>query len=1298
MMDFINYLRNRKSSFPAPEEARDKAKACELLSRDIYKDSTRFVYELLQNADDASCRNKSLYFQIDYIDDYLVISHKGKPFSESDIESICSIGDGMKSADADQTGFKGIGFKSVFAHAELVIIKSGGYCFKFDKEASNVWDAEWGDKSEWEQKRKSNGKDTDYSLPWQVIPINTEIPPAISALPVFEDGSFTVITILKCKKINTLKEAINDLFSKAQLILFLRSENVTIKVNGGQELFIEKKICDGITTVLKNGSIISQWLIKTSAPFEVPEDIKNAMSEDKDHYPEKLREATKTSMSFAVAIKNGRLTTIEDDYLNIFAFLPTSITKYKLPFIVNANFVTDAGRQNLHEDYVWNQWLFREMPKHYIQWMAELAKENSYGLDYLNIIALSAGENDILAKIYDEAMQEALATIAILQSSSGELLLIKDAVLDLTRISDFLSKDIILEYINDEGTNFTQHSFLPSKYRIIADRLRYLGVQIFGFEVLTTFMKSPIFLAHHQVSENAQLINFLRSLYPDAKSNVNELKNLTFIFSNHNTLVNPTAVCIPSTDFSSEYSDELDYINESVYQSLSQETINWLMQLGVTEPTDVSIISTRKVFQDGFITSNNAIGILQYIFGLHKKEKLNYSNYDDLKSILVLTTKGTLMPASNTYMSDDYRPALPLEKYVDIDFFISKAYIDWRGSVGEWSTFLEKIGVKHDLSIKHYYISFWEAYQSNYVDKDYIEDLGNYCRRFKWISAVVKDIGNKWSTTYTGNGSYGFTPQEISFNIVPYLNLASNYVFSKTLWDHLLSKYKDNPSELFSDELSVNGLTGPWYTRNLNGRYLKQEGFETSYMRWMLNNRGVIPASDHRCHLAKDVFANTIPNSQLIAGPYLPVIDVDMPNQSWITLLGLKTSFSIEDCLAVLTSISQDDESINENKPRISAIYEKLVELGALSSFEKDKIITWSRTHKILSKDDEFVSPSELSHITLDGFRSQNQVYIGNPHNRAKVIELLSLMGVTVITEHRIKPVFESMVEKTELKEVLKNKLSALALVSVDQKADQKEYYEQREALADRLERTHFYHCEKIKLTYGKANDVIEKTTFGKKNEFYYTGDLRPANIEPLLTPLCNYLGIKGKERELFVMLIEDMEGVRQNLKEKGYDTSLLEEQVVSESGDLVIRLPYNPSQSEQDRNAITGFKGEIIVYEMLKSQGYNPMCPSISTVNDYTHKVVVNNRIYYCKKNFDKYDISYKTIDGRQVYVEVKSTTTGVGQIENMPISSSEWSMIDECSDQSGKIYLLVRVFGIDRPEQDVYIFKASSDINTFN
>jgi len=131
------------------------------LSSDIYTDSKRFIYELLQNAYDASCKSGKLDFQIDFVGEYIIISHKGESFSEIDIKSICSVGDGNKRGDENKTGFKGIGFKSVFAHSEYVIIKSGKYCFKFDKQESNNWNSNWGKECDWKTERKADNKDEE---------------------------------------------------------------------------------------------------------------------------------------------------------------------------------------------------------------------------------------------------------------------------------------------------------------------------------------------------------------------------------------------------------------------------------------------------------------------------------------------------------------------------------------------------------------------------------------------------------------------------------------------------------------------------------------------------------------------------------------------------------------------------------------------------------------------------------------------------------------------------------------------------------------------------------------------------------------------------------------------------------------------------------------------------------------------------------------------------------------------------------------------------------------------------------
>jgi hypothetical protein len=89
---FIETLSRKKSDYKNPEQAIDQANSCDSLSSDIYTDSKRFIYELLQNADDASCKSGKLDFQIDFVGEYIIVSHKGDSFSEIDIKSICSVG------------------------------------------------------------------------------------------------------------------------------------------------------------------------------------------------------------------------------------------------------------------------------------------------------------------------------------------------------------------------------------------------------------------------------------------------------------------------------------------------------------------------------------------------------------------------------------------------------------------------------------------------------------------------------------------------------------------------------------------------------------------------------------------------------------------------------------------------------------------------------------------------------------------------------------------------------------------------------------------------------------------------------------------------------------------------------------------------------------------------------------------------------------------------------------------------------------------------------------------------------
>jgi Domain of unknown function (DUF3883) len=102
------------------------------LLADRYRDPTHFVYELLQNAEDAlKDRYKeqpkggfSRRVRFDLYPDRLEVRHCGIPFGQAHIQAICDIARSSKTAKDDIQHF-GIGFKSVYAFTKSPQIHSG---------------------------------------------------------------------------------------------------------------------------------------------------------------------------------------------------------------------------------------------------------------------------------------------------------------------------------------------------------------------------------------------------------------------------------------------------------------------------------------------------------------------------------------------------------------------------------------------------------------------------------------------------------------------------------------------------------------------------------------------------------------------------------------------------------------------------------------------------------------------------------------------------------------------------------------------------------------------------------------------------------------------------------------------------------------------------------------------------------------------------------------------------------------------------------------------------------------------
>jgi hypothetical protein len=79
---------------------------------DLYPDRTHFIFELIQNAEDAEATVLSFHLRLDRLE----VSHDGRPFTAADVIGICGVVAGTKKDKLNQIGKFGVGFKSVYAY------------------------------------------------------------------------------------------------------------------------------------------------------------------------------------------------------------------------------------------------------------------------------------------------------------------------------------------------------------------------------------------------------------------------------------------------------------------------------------------------------------------------------------------------------------------------------------------------------------------------------------------------------------------------------------------------------------------------------------------------------------------------------------------------------------------------------------------------------------------------------------------------------------------------------------------------------------------------------------------------------------------------------------------------------------------------------------------------------------------------------------------------------------------------------------------------------------------------------
>ena len=427
------------------------------------------------------------YIKRRFVDDF---SEIGK----DDFDAITSSANGTKKASENKTGYKGIGFKSVFTDSEMVLMKTGGYQFKFDKSDPRFMDFERfyffvngyeTDQQKNEFLQKFSGERSRFQgvsdIPWQLEPI------WVDGFPEELGDDFTKSNVAIALKLGKSKilgdngydKAIADIILNPRFMLFLRNTK-RIDFNG---LSVSKTIEDGRIT-LKNSFGVKriEYFKRKDFEVEVSNDVfeKNGIdvridieeqdevsgkiieakfvdthNQEIENIPKKIAINNSSVISFAIPIDEIGALRPNTKYneISLFAFLPTLVKDFKFAFYINANFILDPPRQRILGDNPWNFYLMQEIARCLVHWCALL--NESKDKNALNILLPKSFDEDTadtrqLAKYFNTAYKSALESEAFILNHKSELAKQDEIIIDKTGLSAIVGADLFCQLLDTE--------------------------------------------------------------------------------------------------------------------------------------------------------------------------------------------------------------------------------------------------------------------------------------------------------------------------------------------------------------------------------------------------------------------------------------------------------------------------------------------------------------------------------------------------------------------------------------------------------------------------------------------------------------------------------------------------------------------------------------------------------------------------------------------------------------------------------------------------------------------------------
>ncbi|GFF84697.1 conserved hypothetical protein [Aspergillus udagawae] len=342
------------------------------LAKNLYSSTARFVFELLQNADDNSY-NVAKSTSIDPFVSFcvynrrIVVECNEDGFTHENLVAICNVGKSSKIGAQGYIGEKGIGFKSVFMVAWKVHIQSRDLSFSF---RHKMGDSGMGMISPvWEESQEV-------------------LPHPLTRITLFLHENGAAEDLARQREI-TLQQ-FREL--KATFLLFMKNlRRIEVKICDSLDKEVSQttfsmRYLDGGRVALKQETVQDKELQECIQYYHTAKLTASNIpkSENREYTDVELSKKaySETSIILAFPLTHDSVPIIEPQ--EVFAFLP--IRNMGLPFLIQADFVTDASRQDIVRSSARNMKLLPAIAQAFIQAVKQLCTHNTLAYQWMRYL------------------------------------------------------------------------------------------------------------------------------------------------------------------------------------------------------------------------------------------------------------------------------------------------------------------------------------------------------------------------------------------------------------------------------------------------------------------------------------------------------------------------------------------------------------------------------------------------------------------------------------------------------------------------------------------------------------------------------------------------------------------------------------------------------------------------------------------------------------------------------------------------------------------------------------------------